>query len=169
MNLDNSPQTLRYGEKVFTTGGIFTTPSENCKERCGIILELGEDSGPQPTAMCGFGIQNILDLPLEDLMPVTLETPIEAGKKYVLHRCVDDMEGQRASVLGIAESRNVLLQLVLEDAKEYPHAKLMSTYMDGEDGPLCFRYENDEQSEELYLSYSVEAVPFYSAKGGATV
>ena len=46
MNFDNSPQTLRYGEKVFTTGGIFTTSSENCNERCGIILELGEDSGP---------------------------------------------------------------------------------------------------------------------------
>ena len=79
------------------------------------------------------------------------------------------MEGQRASVLGIAENRNALLQLVLEDAKKYPHAKLMSTYMDEKDGPLCFRYENDEQSEELYLSYSVEAVPFYSTKGGAAV
>lgn len=163
MNFDESTQRLRYGKKAFTKGGIFTTLSGNCNERYGIILELEESSGPQPTALCGFGIQNIQNLPLDALTPVALETPVETEKKYILHRFLDDEEGQRASVLGIAEDKHVLLRLMLEDIKEYPYAKLMSTCMDEEDGSLRFRYENDEQSEELYLSYSVEPVPFYIA------
>lgn len=170
MNFDNSPQTLRYGEKVFTTGGIFTTISENRDERCGIILELNANGGPHPVALCGFGCQNIRSLPLENLTPVISEAPVEVGKKYVLHRSTDGVEGQQASVLGISESKSVLLRLMLEDTKEYPHTNLISTYMDGEDGPLCFSYENDEESEELYVSYSLVAVPVYSkAEGGDAV
>ena len=170
MNLSKPTETFRYGEKQFTRGGIFTVPSGSPRERYGIILELNADSGPRPEVICGFGAQNIQALPLEDLTPVILEPPVETGKRYALHRSNDGVEGQQANIVGISESKSILLGLMLEDAKNYPHAILMSTYLDEDSDSLYFNYENGEQAEELYVNYSLTPVPVYSkAKGGDAV
>ena len=166
MILDELGQTFQYGPNQFKIGDIAVSYAGTDLGLCGFIREIDASDATCPTALCDLGCSDSKVLPLQDLTVLAAETPVETGRQYVLLCACDDDEGQHASVLGISESRNVLIHLMLDDLKKRPQVNLSCSYLDKESDSITFGFESYE--EELYVSYSIDLVPVYSKTNGGT-
>lgn len=167
MILDELGQSFQYGPNKFTVGDISVSYTGTDLGLCGFIREIDTTDASCPTALCDLGYFDSKILPLRNLMVLAVEPSIETGRQYVLHCACDDEEGQRASVLGISESKGVLLHLLLEDVKKRPQMDLSRSYLDKGSDSISFSFESNE--EELFVSYSIDPVPVYSKTNGGTI
>ncbi len=167
MILDELGQSFQYGPNKFTVGDFSISCAGTDLGLCGFIREIDATDASCPTALCDLGCSNSKILPLQDLTVLAIEPFIETGQQYVLHCACDDEEGQRASVLGISESKGVLLHLLLEDVKKRPQIDFSDSYLDKKNDSISFCFESNE--EELFVNYSIDPVPVYSKTNGGTV
>ena len=169
MILKELGQEFKYGAQTFVVGGIASISVGNGQQQYGYILELDTKNGRCPTALCGFGRDDLRSLPLECLTPLETEPPATGEQMYVLYYVFDSSEGQQAKVLGISASKSVLLQLMLEDVKARQadtQIVLNSAYADQESDSLWFGYSSDDPPGLFYLCYNIEPVQVYPAGEG---
>lgn len=166
MVLKEAGQTFQYGPNEFTIGDLAIAITKPNLKMCGFIEEIDTGHASCPTALCDFGDSGKSALSLRELTPLTIETPVETGRQYVLHCARDGEEGQNAHVIGISNSESVLLRLMLEDVRKGPKMEFHYSLIDEESAWICFSYESVD--EEVFASYSIVSVPVYSKKNGGT-
>lgn len=74
MILKELGQDFKYGTQTFVVGGMASVPMENGRQ-FGIIQKLDVENESYPSALCGFGKEDMRRLPLEDVKDT--EDPIQ--------------------------------------------------------------------------------------------
>lgn len=161
MILSQEGQTYRYGDKVFTIGGMVWSGLKNGHGEFGIVQEIHMRNPYNSTAYCEFGGQNTAQLDLNVLEPVSQIDPEEVTRGYMLSYCYRCGSGEDTEVLSVSTDKSILLRLMLEHMKSMPYAHLASSLDQDEGDFLQFGFK-DDADEPTYAEYTIAPIYIYS-------
>lgn len=169
MILTQEGQAYRYGDKVFTIGGMVWSHLTAHYGKFGTVKEITEMGPHSFMACCEFEGAGKEHLDLRDLEPVSKIVPKEIERQYVLFYYYNGSGGMLTKVLGISVDKSVLLRLMLEDMKETPDVPLTAFARNTKEDFLRFEFERDDPSDLTYVEYTIIPASIYSkAKEGPT-
>lgn len=167
MILKELGQTFRLDQTEFKVGDFAAVYVEPELAVCGVILEIDTDS---QSAQIDFGEDGAHLVPLGDMTPLPVQVPAETGKQYVLYYVRTGAMDQCAKVLGISESRNLLIYRMLEAVNSFPGMRLTFANADDKLDALQFIYDLEKPGNQCHLDYAIVPAAVYSkAKGGDAV
>lgn len=159
MILSQEGQTFRYGNKVFTVGGMVWRGLESGHGELGEVQEIHLRSPSNPTACCKFEGQNVNRLDLNTLEPVSQGVPMEATQGYVLSYSYRCGSGEVSDVLGISTDKSALLRLMLDHMT--PGLPPLSAYSDAATDSLYFTFEGGAPEECMTEQFGITPVCIY--------